>query len=70
MDMSDTILVRPFYGDVRDRDQWVVYDNTRDDDIFLHGRALGDKQWAIMQKLEDFGFVRPKHAASNSRANL
>ncbi len=29
--------------DVRDGDQWVVYDNTRDDDIFLYGRALGDK---------------------------
>jgi hypothetical protein len=70
MDRSDMIPVRQFYKDVREGDQWVVYDNTRDDDIFLHGRAMGDQQWEVIQKLEDFGIVRPKHAASNSRTNL
>jgi hypothetical protein len=31
---------------------------------------LGDKWRAITQNLEDFGIVRPQHAASNSQANL
>jgi hypothetical protein len=31
---------------------------------------MGDQQWEVIQKLEDFGIVRPKHAASNSRTNL
>jgi hypothetical protein len=43
IDRSDTFPACQFYEDVRDGDQWVVYDNTRDDDLFLRGRALGDK---------------------------
>jgi hypothetical protein len=35
MDRSDTIPVHRFYEDVRDGDQWVVYDNTRDEDIIF-----------------------------------
>jgi hypothetical protein len=43
IERSDAIPARQIYKDVGDGDQWVVYDNTRDDDIFIHGRALGDK---------------------------
>ncbi len=53
IDRSDTIPVHQFYKDVRDEDQWAVYDNTRDDDIFLCSRALGDKRREITQNLEE-----------------
>jgi hypothetical protein len=46
-----------------------VYDNAQDDDMFLRGRALGDRQRAITQKLDNCGIVRPVHAMSNSRAS-
>jgi hypothetical protein len=32
-----------FVGDIRERDQWVVYDNPREDDAF-HGR-VGSGPW-------------------------
>jgi hypothetical protein len=70
LDRSDTIPLRRFYEDIREGDQWVVYDNATDDDIFLRGRALGDRRRTITQNLENYGIVRPKHAASNSRTNL
>jgi hypothetical protein len=69
LDRSDTIPLRRFYEDIREGDQWVVYDNARDDDISLRGRALGDRCRTITQNLENHGIVRPKHAASNSRTN-
>jgi len=42
LDWVDAVPMRRFYKDVREGDQWAVYDNAQDDDIFLHGRALGD----------------------------
>jgi hypothetical protein len=69
LDRSDTIPLRRFYEDIREGDQWAVYDNARDDDIFLRGRALGDRYRTITQNLKNYRIVRPKHAASNSRTN-
>jgi hypothetical protein len=42
LDWVDAAPMQRFYKDVREGDQWAVYDNAQDDDIFLHGRALGD----------------------------
>jgi hypothetical protein len=46
-----------------------VYDNAKDDDAFLWGRATGDHRTEITQHLENSGIVRPYQAASNSRTN-
>jgi hypothetical protein len=69
LDRGDAVPMQRFYEDVREGDQWAVYDNARDDDIFLHGRALGDRRRAITQNLENCGIVRPAHAMSNSRVS-
>ncbi len=45
----------------------MVLDNTQDDDIFLRGRASGDRRREITNKLETLGIVRPIHAECNSR---
>jgi hypothetical protein len=60
-----------FFADAGDADQWAVYDNERDDDIFLHGRATGDHRQDITAKLEQLGIVivRPAHARCNSHIN-
>jgi hypothetical protein len=58
-----------FFADVQIGDEWVVYDNARDDDIFLRGRATGDRRRDITAKLEQQGVVRPVHAECNSRMN-
>jgi hypothetical protein len=67
LDRSSTVPLRRFFEDVQEGDEWVVYDNTREDDAFLRGRAVGDRRRAITQKLQDSGIVRPQHARSNSR---
>jgi len=69
LDRGDAVPMRRFYEDVRAGDQWAVYDNARDDDIFLRGRALGDHRRAITQNLENCGIVRPADAMSNSRVS-
>jgi hypothetical protein len=58
-----------FVADVREEDEWVVYDNAREDDVFLRGRASGDLRRDITAKLEQLGMVRPVHAQCNSRTN-
>jgi hypothetical protein len=58
-----------FVGDVREGDEWVVYDNAREDDVFLRGRASGDRRRDITAKLEQLGILRPVHAQCNSRMN-
>jgi hypothetical protein len=42
IDRSDAIPLHRFPDDVRERDQWQVYDNYREDDAELRGRLLGD----------------------------
>jgi hypothetical protein len=69
LDRSDRVPLRRFYADIREGDQWAVYDNARDDDAFLRGRATGDRRREITQHVENSGIVRPRHAASNSRTN-
>ncbi len=55
--------------DVREGDEWAVYDNAREDDIFICGRASGDRRCNITARLESLGIVRPMHAQCNSRAD-
>ncbi len=58
-----------FAADVREEDEWVVYNNARKDDMFLRGRASGDHRHDITAKLEQLGMVRPVHAQCNSCTN-
>lgn len=58
-----------YYEDVREGDEWAVYDNARENDVFLRGRASGDRRRDITARLERLGIVRPAHALCNSRAN-
>jgi hypothetical protein len=37
IDRNDQIPTRRFFADIREGDQWRVYDNADDDDIFLCG---------------------------------
>ncbi len=67
LDRSDSVPLHHFREDIRDGDEWAVYDNTREDDNFLCGQASGDCRHTITQKLENLGVVRPQHARSNSR---
>jgi hypothetical protein len=69
LDCSGTVPLHQFNEDILEDDHWVVYDNGRDDDIFLRGHAYGDHRREITQKLENLGVVRPRHASSNSRTN-
>ena len=55
--------------DVREGDEWAVYDNAREDDIFIRGRASGDHRRNITARLESLGIVRPMHAQCNSHAD-
>jgi hypothetical protein len=67
LDRNLSVPLRRFYEDVREDDEWVVWDNVQDDDQFLRRRATGDRRRQITQKLQDMGIVRPPHAAANSR---
>jgi hypothetical protein len=42
LDKGVAVPRRQFYEDVREGDQWAVYDNAQDDDMFLYDRALGE----------------------------
>jgi hypothetical protein len=48
----------------------MVLDNAQDDDVFLRGRASGDRQRLITNKLETLGVVRPIHAECSSRTSV
>jgi len=69
IDRNDQMPTRRFFADIREGDQWRVYDNADEDDIFLRGRAAGDWRRDITQKLQQEGIVRPAHAICNSRMN-
>jgi hypothetical protein len=51
------------------RDEWLVLDNTQDNDIFFCGRASVDHRRDVTNKLEALGIVRPVHALCNSHNN-
>ena len=69
IDRGDSTPTQCFVVDVRDGDQWVVYDNYRDDDAELRGRPVGDRHRDITYKIEQLGILRPPHASMNSRCN-
>jgi hypothetical protein len=52
LDRNLGIPVHHFTEDGRDSNEWVVYDNYRDDDILLWGHARGDCRRDITSKLE------------------
>ncbi len=69
IDRNVVVPTGRFYEDAKEGDEWAVYDNAREDDVFLRGRASGDRRRDITAKLESTGIVRPMHAQCNSRAN-
>jgi hypothetical protein len=64
-----SVPLQCFVEDHRPGDEWLVLDNTQDNNIFFHGRASGDRRRDITNKLESLGIVRPIHALCNSRTN-
>jgi hypothetical protein len=67
IDRNDEIPTRRFFADICEGDEWRVYDNANEDDVFLRWRAVGDRRRDITQKLQREGVVRPAHAQCNSR---
>jgi hypothetical protein len=55
--------------DVHDGNEWIVFDNQREDDALLRGPACGNTRVEITRRLESDGARRPPHAAAHSRAN-
>lgn len=69
IDRRDVSPVHHYNEDMRPADQWVVYDNFRNDDVELHGRPVGDRRYDLMLKLQQPGIRRPLHASMNSRCD-
>jgi hypothetical protein len=69
IDRNDELPSHRFFADIREGDEWRVYDNPNEDDVFLRGRAVGDRRRNITSRLEQEGVVRPAHALCNSRMN-
>ncbi len=69
LDRNVEIPNRHVTDDVCEGDQWVVYDNFRDDDAVLRGFLRGDRRREITNKLEQLGISRPIHAEMNSCCN-
>ena len=70
IDRNVAVPLQRFVEDHRDGDEWMVLDNAQDDDVFLRGRASGDRRRLITNKLETLGVVRPIHAESNSQTSV
>lgn len=66
IDRNTSMPTRRCIGDIRYGDEWAIYDNTREDDIFLYGIFTGDHRHDITSNLECLGVVRPIHAECNS----
>jgi hypothetical protein len=69
LDRNLDIPIHQFSEDVRDGDEWVVYDNYHEDDVDMQGYPRGDRRRDITFKLEQLGITRPVHAAMNSHCN-
>jgi len=67
IDRNDEMPNRRFFADIQPGDEWRVYDNANEDDIFFRGRATGDRRRDITANLQHEGIVRPAHAQCNSR---
>ncbi len=67
IDRNDEMPYRRFFADIQPGDEWRVYDNANEDDIFFRGRATGDRRRDITANLQHEGIVRPAHAQCNSR---
>ncbi len=52
LDRNLDIPVHRFTAVVRDGNEWVVYDNYQEDDVFLRGHARDDHRRDITNKLE------------------
>jgi hypothetical protein len=63
------VLLQRFVEDHRAGDEWLVLDNTQENDIFFRGGASGDCRRDITNKLELLGIGRPVHALCNSHTN-
>jgi hypothetical protein len=61
-----SLCIYLYYEDVREGDEWAVYNNAREDDVFLCGRASGDCRCNITARLESLQIIRPMHAQCNS----
>jgi hypothetical protein len=57
------------FSDMYDGDEWVVYDNAREDAIFLHVRASDDWRRVIRAQFKHLGSIRPAHALCKSHLN-
>jgi hypothetical protein len=69
IDRNVPVPLSRFHEDMRDGDEWRVYDNTRADDDDYRERAVGDRRRSITSSLENYGILRPIHASMNSRCN-
>jgi hypothetical protein len=69
IDRRDVSPVHRYNEDVRPADQWVVYDNFRNDDVELRGCPVGDRRYDLTLKLQQLGIRRPPHASMNSRCD-
>jgi hypothetical protein len=69
IDRNVAVPIQHFAEDIRDGDEWAVYDNTREDDVFFRGRATGDRRRDITMQLEMLDIIRPQHAQCNSGTN-
>jgi len=63
---SCTVPTRRYAEDIREGDEWVVLDNTRDDDALHRVRGLGERRRRITASLEHNGIIRPVHAQMNT----
>jgi hypothetical protein len=66
LDRQIDVPLHRFSEDVQAGDEWVVYDNYRDDDVLLRGFPRGDRRRDLTYKLEQLGITRPIHAEMNS----
>ena len=69
LDRNLEIPSHRFVEDVQENDQWVVYDNYRDDAAALRGYPRGDRRRDMTYKLEQLGITRPIHAEVKGRCN-
>ena len=67
VDRAVDVPLQRYEHDVLDGDLWEVNDNTRESDVDLRGRAVGDRRRQITAYLENHGILRPVHAMVNSR---
>lgn len=58
IDQNVTVPMHRYHEEVRESDRWRVFDNVRDDDDALRGRAYGERRRHIASLLERNGIIR------------